>query len=283
MQPKLSCPLRLHELSSDTIATLNQLCVDGLIQPSYLKSKLPEVNIIDFINIDSTNKFLKMQPLQHIPTLCYSETQTMGKGRLGRTWNSPFGQNLYFSLSWTFTCNIQKLQGLSLCVGLAVAQALEEYSGLSTFKVKWPNDIVQGTDKLAGILIEIAASSHYQTQVIIGIGLNVNSVPQDMNTLQRTWSSLQKITGNIHIRQDILVKVIQKLRMYLGQFAQQGWISFMEEWKNKDALYLQKIKIQQHQGLLEGIAMGVDNQARLILKEDLHTRLVDVGDATLSI
>lgn len=283
MNHSLPCPIRLHELSEETIETLNHLCLDGLMNPQYLQSELPMVKIIDFINIDSTNKFLKMMPPQQTPILCYSESQTMGRGRLGRYWNSPFGQNLYFSLSWAFNCDIQKLQGLSLCVGLALAQALEDYTGLFSFQVKWPNDIVVDSHKLAGILIEISASSAHQTQVIIGIGLNVNSNPKDMQFIERAWSSLQQITQYPHLRQKILIVIIQKLTKYLKQFEQHGWSSFMEAWRLKDALYYKKVKIQQHELQLEGIAIGVDEQGRLILQDNLYTRLVDVGDATLSI
>jgi BirA family biotin operon repressor/biotin-[acetyl-CoA-carboxylase] ligase len=274
--------IRINQLSQEQIETYNAKCPDGLIRPQYLEKHLPGIKIEDFIEIQSTNTYLKQHPKLTIPCLCYSEYQTQGKGRLGRKWQSPFGLNLNFSLSWQFHCSIQHLQGLSLCIGLAVTKAIETYCNISQLKVKWPNDIIFEHQKLAGILIEIIQSSDKETNVIIGIGVNVNGLPHDMHLADRKWTSLSQILHSPIIRQDLLVSIIKKLEKYLIQFESQGFSSFMQEWLLKDALFGKNITIKQHHEHLIGIAKGVNTQGYLILQEGVHTRLVDVGDATLS-
>lgn len=275
--------IRLNQLSKEEITKYNQNCADGLLKPDILKIKLPFLHIEDFIQLDSTNTYLKQQTQLPSPCLCYSECQTQGKGRLGREWQSPFGLNLLFSLSWQFNCSIQHLQGLSLCVGLAVAKALEEHCNIHNIKVKWPNDIVFEHQKLAGILIEINRTTVDKTQIIIGIGLNVNSKPHHIPDISQKWTSISQILDKNINRQDLLINIIQTLKHYLIEFESQGFEAFLQEWKTKDALYGKEIIIKNHNDCVKGIAKGVNRQGHLVLQDGMHTRLVDVGDATLSI
>jgi BirA family transcriptional regulator, biotin operon repressor / biotin---[acetyl-CoA-carboxylase] ligase len=275
--------IRINQLSKEQIECYNVNCPGGLIQPEHLKKNLPGIRIQDFIQIHSTNTYLKQHPNLPIPCLCYSEYQTQGKGRLGRQWQSPFGLNLNFSLSWRFYFSIQHLQGLSLCVGLAVANAIETYCNIAQLKIKWPNDLLFEHHKLAGILIEIVKSNHEETDVILGIGINVNALPQDIHLPDRKWTSLSQILGSPIIRQDLLITIISTLEKYLIQFEAKSFASFMQEWQLKDALFGENITIKKQHRCLTGIARGVNAQGYLILQEGAHTRLVDVGDATLSI
>ncbi len=275
--------IRLNQLSQEKIEIYNDKCPDGLIQPEYLKKHLPNIKIEDFIEIQSTNTYLKQHPKRPIPCLCYSEHQTQGKGRLGREWHAPFGLNLNFSLSWRFHFSIQHLQGLSLCIGLAVAKAIETYCNIHQLQVKWPNDIIIDNQKLAGILIEIIQTNQTGTDVILGIGINVNGLPHDMHLTDREWTSLSQVLGSYVKRQDLLISIVKTLEKYLIQFESQGFSSFMQEWQLKDALIGKTVTIKNHHEYLIGKAKGVNAQGNLILQEGSHTRLIDVGDATVSI
>src|SRR5690606_7296566 len=102
-----------------------------------------------------------------LPFLVLSEQQTAGRGRRGRTWVSPFGTNLYYSLAIQLVQGASQLEGLSLVIGLAVLKAIQE-SGVGNAGLKWPNDLLVGSNKLAGILLELVGDPADICHVVIG-------------------------------------------------------------------------------------------------------------------
>ena len=124
--------------------------------------------------IDSTNQYLlnNMDTIQSGQS-CFAEYQEAGRGRRGRTWVSPFGCNIYFSLYWRLEDGLAATMGLSLAIGIAVVDALERL-GCSNLKLKWPNDIYIFNKKITGILIQNSLKGSTLQSSIIGIGLNVN-------------------------------------------------------------------------------------------------------------
>lgn len=127
-------------------------------------------------HIDSTNTALMRLGLQRDidGELIIAEAQTAGRGRRGREWISPFGRNLAMSLGLRIDRPLREIGAVGLAVGLAVAGALEQL-GVRGAKLKWPNDVVLGTRKLCGILIELPAAKEPPC-VVIGIGINVGGV-----------------------------------------------------------------------------------------------------------
>ena len=106
-----------------------------------------------FAEIDSTNNFLKTL---NEAALCIAEKQTLGKGRMGRIWHSPFGQNIYLSLSKVFYQDVSSLAGLSIAVSISCINAIKEFFGIENlFKIKWPNDGLYDDKKFMGILVEV--------------------------------------------------------------------------------------------------------------------------------
>jgi len=101
--------------------------------------------------IHSTNRFLKEIPSSEGITICCTEKQTQGRGRFGRTWHSPFGENIYFSARWHVQCELSCLSGLSLVVSLAVLNTLNELGLTDNLSIKWPNDILWHEKKLIGL------------------------------------------------------------------------------------------------------------------------------------
>ncbi len=142
------------------------------------------INIHVLDTVDSTNRFLKDLPASDDIDVCCAETQTQGRGRFGRSWHSPYGENIYCSIRWRFDCDFSKLSGSSLVVSLAVLAALKDIS--PEIRIKWPNDLLWHGKKLCGSLIEVVG----QSDVVIGIGINVNAIPND-----QSWCSLYEITG----------------------------------------------------------------------------------------
>ena len=111
-------------------------------------------------------------------TVILAEQQTVGKGRLGRTWHSPFGKNLYFSIVLAQPPNPLHASWIPLGTGVALAESLELVSGL-TISLKWPNDIMSRDRKLAGVLCEGGQKSDEGQFFVVGIGINMNSEKND--------------------------------------------------------------------------------------------------------
>src|SRR6185436_18214620 len=114
-------------------------------------------------------------------TVVLAEEQTAGKGRLGRRWHSPPGENLYCSIIMRHQTGVSGLSSwlswVPLQSALAVAQAIQKAAAL-TPQLKWPNDILIGSRKLGGLLCESGPAGPSGTCVVVGIGLNVNSRPE---------------------------------------------------------------------------------------------------------
>lgn len=235
--------------------------------------------------VDSTNDYLKkFIEKNNTIRVCIAEAQTQGKGRLNRQWHSPFGKNIYLSLLYPFQKDISELSGLSLAVGLAISQAIESMiPSNEKFAVKWPNDIVVNGHKIAGTLIEIQAESNGFCQVIIGIGINVNMQDASKKQIDQAWSSLLMLTEKHHDRNQLCAALINHLIDYLERFCRDGLAGFVEEWKNKDALFGKSTAILIGNNKHQGICAGINEQGHLLLKmQDDTIKAFASGDATVT-
>ncbi|TAL64808.1 MAG: biotin--[acetyl-CoA-carboxylase] ligase [Legionella sp.] len=236
-----------------------------------------------FSSIDSTNKFLKELSPSHLIEICCAEKQTQGRGRFGRQWYSPFGENIYCSSRWDLHCDLNKLSGLSLVVSLAIVNVLKTLVPSEELRVKWPNDILWKDQKLCGILIEILAESNSNAQVIIGIGLNINSDTQKHPLPDREWCSLYEITKDHFDRNLIVIAILKELSVYMQRFLEHGLNDFISEWNDYDYLAGKNITVlHQSTHQLNGIARGINAEGLLIVEEDTgQTHYLSSGDTTL--
>ncbi|MBO5657518.1 MAG: biotin--[acetyl-CoA-carboxylase] ligase, partial [Agathobacter sp.] len=134
-------------------------------------------NIIHYESTGSTNEDAKMLAREGADdgTVVMADAQSAGKGRRGRTWQSPAGSNLYFSLMLKPEFSPDKASMLTLVMALSVVQALNRLmKGVFDFRIKWPNDIVTDGKKLCGILTEMNLDKGAIESVVIGVGINVN-------------------------------------------------------------------------------------------------------------
>jgi BirA family biotin operon repressor/biotin-[acetyl-CoA-carboxylase] ligase len=157
------------------------------------KNILDEILDIEiFEEIDSTNNYLlkKSKLINTHGLICTAEHQTAGKGQHGRYWHSPANSGVYFSIAWKFQNPINQLSGLSIEIGLAVKNALENF-GVNDVKLKWPNDIMIHNKKVSGILIETYSSKN-ETTAIIGIGINIE-FPKNTSTIDQPWIDLSEV------------------------------------------------------------------------------------------
>lgn len=235
-----------------------------------------------FQEVESTNLYLKQNTSSSTLAVCVAETQSKGRGRFERRWHSPFGENIYLSARWKFQGDLNQLSALSLVTGLTVKDVLSEYVDDQRIKVKWPNDLLWEDKKICGILIEIQGESHGVYDIIIGIGLNINSTPKPVKTISNNWSSLYGITGLYHDRNQMVAKLIIQLNESYLNFINHGFKPFQQAWQKSDYLQHQTITIQQYHQTISGVAMGVNQSGLLKLKTpEGDVVLVSSGDATL--
>jgi BirA family biotin operon repressor/biotin-[acetyl-CoA-carboxylase] ligase len=235
-----------------------------------------------FASIDSTNRYLKELPHSNTINICCAEMQNAGRGRFGRQWYSPFGENIYCSSRWHFDCDLSRLSGLSLVVSLAILATLHDVGIQDHIGVKWPNDILWHDKKLCGSLIEVIAESNSGADVVIGIGLNVNSITKDHSLPDKAWCSLYDITGHYLDRNIIIAKLINQLNIHLKEFMLGGFAAFIQKWHAVDYLQGQTITVSNLNKPLNGKAMGVNESGQLILMDDEGlTHYLSSGDASL--
>jgi BirA family transcriptional regulator, biotin operon repressor / biotin---[acetyl-CoA-carboxylase] ligase len=189
--------------------------------------KIGELKILS--SIDSTNDYLARKKGPKNFSFCLAEEQTKGKGRLGRTWFSPYGKNIYLSCLWLPKKKINTLDGLALVPAIAAVTALEK-SKVSEIKIKWPNDLMVKKKKLAGILIE---NNIRKNSVIIGIGINVNMKKISQQKIGQPWTSLQKISNKLFDRNHIAALLIKELIVSLKKLEQSGWKYFEKIYNKK--------------------------------------------------
>jgi BirA family biotin operon repressor/biotin-[acetyl-CoA-carboxylase] ligase len=218
-----------------------------------------------FEQIDSTNTYLKQLALDRIKHICIAEQQLQGRGRLSRTWHSPFGSNIYCSIRYPFKKDLAELSGLSLVIALSTCRVINTFlpSGESCH-VKWPNDVINHQEKLAGNLIDIQAESHGESLAIIGIGINVN---METNTLiDQAWTTMAQINQAPYNRNPILAKLIETILTDLDTFSDHGLAAFQTSWAQHDILQAKEISVSCENKTIEGVVEGIDSLGRLQLR-----------------
>jgi len=218
-------------------------------------------------SVNSTNQHLLDKAKNEMLTgvACFAEHQSAGRGRKNREWQSPFGQNIYLSLAWTFPGGAASLAGLSLAVGIAAVKALEVY-GICDVKLKWPNDIQFDNKKLGGILVELFGDSAGPCQVVIGVGLNLFLEKNIMDNIDQPCIDFQTVTGVRPARNKIAGLLLNNLLEITRGFADNGLVGVLGEWRKVDALSGQQIKVYSQEKEYSGICKGVSALGELQLE-----------------
>ncbi|AMC10576.1 hypothetical protein Lupro_04670 [Lutibacter profundi] len=193
------------------------------------------MNIIKLNAIDSTNSYIKKLANEialDSYTVVVAKHQTKGRGQLGTSWLSENGKNLTFSILIKFNdFKVENQFYLSMAVSLGVLASINK--GISSpLKIKWPNDILSGNHKVAGILIENVLSGNFIKQSVIGIGLNVHQ--QVFSKSIGNVTSLKNISGNDYNMDDLLENLVQTIKFYVNYVEK-------KEFKKLKKIYLQSL------------------------------------------
>lgn len=243
-----------------------QSFTDLLINP--LRQALGE-RVYVFDSIDSTNNYLATATQ---PALCLAWQQSAARGRGGKLWHSYKG-NLALSLTWPFASH-PAAQGLSLVAGLALAHCLVE-CGLKP-QIKWPNDLLLGGKKIAGILIETHATAH-QVIAIIGVGVNLVAHPPDMPAALPATNLQEELRDKLPRSEKFAAALANHLFRLLVRFTQQGFVFLRSDWLAHACWLGQQVTI----GGEHGVLCGVDNQGHAQLATDQGIKALGHGSMRL--
>jgi BirA family transcriptional regulator, biotin operon repressor / biotin---[acetyl-CoA-carboxylase] ligase len=222
------------------------------------------------------------------PCLLVAEHQTAGRGRHGHHWHAAAGSSLTFSLCMTL--NPPDWAGLSLAVGVALAEALDpltEGSSRPRLSIKWPNDLwLMDTDlgragsgrKLGGVLIETVAFGDKRL-VVVGVGLNV--LPMNLNAVQASTGTacLQELDAAFDAP-TALARLALPLVSALQSFERSGFAAFADRFAARDLLFQRHITTTQA-GLPEGVAQGVSVDGALLVQTPAGLQSVSSGEVSV--
>lgn len=265
------------------------LSVPDVLHADDLLSRLQNVKVVGrdlrvFQETTSTNDVIEKLARDSVKegVVVFAESQTKGRGRLGRQWISPAGKGLWFSVLLRPELRPQAATQLTVAAATALARAIRLQTNL-TPEIKWPNDILLRGKKVAGILTELSAELDRVKYLILGIGVDVNlnagEFPADV---RRLATSLKIETGRAVNRADLAAAILEELdadyaRICAGQFE-----TVADEWEQHCTTIGHNVTIHIGERAIQGRAESLDDDGALLVRTQ-HGRLERIigGDVTL--
>jgi len=255
-----------------------------------LLARLGKTNVIGrdirvFEETTSTNDVIEKLARDQVKegAVVFAESQTKGRGRMGRKWISPARKGLWFSILLRPNLTPQEATQLTVASATALRRAIEDTTGVKA-KIKWPNDILIGRKKVAGILTELSAELDRVKHIILGIGVDVNltatEFPQD---LRKIATSLKIESGKTISRAELAVKILRELDADYARVCSGKFESVAHEWEEQCGTIGHLVTIQVGDRKINGRAESLDDDGALLLRTE-HGTLERVigGDVTLA-
>lgn len=236
--------------------------------------------VLVFDSLDSTNAeaLRSIERGMAAPFLVLAERQTAGRGRRGRKWVSPFAENLYYSLVLRIDGGMRQLEGLSLVVGLAVMETLRDL-GIAGAGLKWPNDVLVGEKKIAGILLELVGDPADVCHVVLGVGINVNM--QEADEVDQQWTSMYLEAGRAFDRNLLVARLGGVLQEHLNRHQSSGFAVLQAQWEQGHLWQGRAVSLIAGVNRIDGVVMGIDGQGALRLKVDGVEKVFSGGELSL--
>lgn len=255
---------------------------------SRLHTKWAGRKLYYFESTGSTNTDAKRLAEEGEPhgTTIVANMQTAGKGRRGRTWQSPAGANTYFTILLKPTFSPDKASMLTLVMALSVAEAIEEITGLKA-DIKWPNDIVVHKKKVVGMLTEMSTTPEMDEiqYVVIGVGTNVNyDSPEDFpEELRPTATSLRIEAGHLINRAALTERMLARFEVNYEKFEETLDLSGLMDSYEKHLINVgAQVRVLDPAGEYTGISRGINPVGELLVeKENGETVNVYAGEVSV--
>lgn len=223
--------------------------------------------IICYKQLDSTNTEiarLAMQGAEH-GTVVVAESQTAGKGRKGRSWESPARENIYMSILLRPDCVPNKAPMLTLVMAYSVAQVIQEL-GFSEVQIKWPNDLVLSGKKVCGILTEMQLKGSEIDYVVVGVGINVNTRNFSAGLGDKA-TSLFLESGSKFERETIVENIVDNFEHAYRQFCNAQDLSFLQETYNSMLVNAGKeVRVLEPGNEYTAYAQGINSKGELMVR-----------------
>jgi BirA family biotin operon repressor/biotin-[acetyl-CoA-carboxylase] ligase len=261
--------------------------VNEPLQPDLLKKRLAASLFSSHIHyhrsVDSTNALAKALASQGAPegTLVITEEQTAGRGRRGKSWVSPLGANLLFTVLLRPPMEGDRVFVLTMILALAGLRAVRRVTGVKAM-IKWPNDLYVGARKLAGILTEFSLKEKRVDWAVVGMGINVDWHPEVPDPGAAPATCLLEETGQRVSRNELLIEILSKFAGLYREVVVGNMKALYEEW-NQNCLVLGKaVVVTSEKERIEGKAVRIDDCGALILEDaEGNQRRILTGDVSL--
>lgn len=197
-------------------------------------------------------------------TLVLAESQTKGRGRLGRGWFSPKYKGIYLSLILRPKISPSASPILTLLSAVSICETIKKIVGLDA-QIKWPNDVLICNKKVAGILTEMNAEVDKINFVVIGIGLNVNN---DKKSLIAQSTSLKEQAAQPISRVLLLQEFLRRIEQYYCIWEDKGVQHIIDKWRNFSLTLGRRVKVYCQNKHIEGQAVDIDTDGALLIRKD---------------
>ena len=276
-----------YEIESTPHFGYRLLSAPDVLHADDLMSRLRQPRVIGrdirvFHETSSTNDVIEKLARDgvHEGAVVFAESQTKGRGRLGRKWVSPAGQGLWFSVLLRPQLPPRSVTEITIAAATAVARAIRTQTGLSP-QIKWPNDILLANKKAVGILTELAAELDRVRSVILGIGVDVN-VKEFPAEVGESATSLAAAAGREFVRAEIAAAILEELDTDYARIVRGEFAALAEEWEQQCITLARRVKIHIGDRTITGRAESLDNDGALLLRTDHgHLERIVGGDVTL--
>jgi len=237
-----------------------------------------------FEEVESTQNIARNLAAEGAPhgTVVIAETQSAGRGRMGRGWHSPPGVNLYTTIILRPKIAMAEVPRLSLVAGVAAAEALEDVAP-GIVQLKWPNDVWLNGRKAGGIIAEaVTERAQRLDSVLLGIGLNLNLAADEVPPeIRERAISVLIATGHRCDRVAVAKTLFTRLNTRYDETVTNGFAAVRPYWEHYSALTGKRVTVVDAGTREEGVVHGIDADGALLLETSNGMRRIIAGDVTL--
>ena len=237
-----------------------------------------------FQETTSTNDVVDRLGRDGVPegVVVFAESQTKGRGRLGRGWLSPQGKGLWFSVLLRPSFPPQSATKVTVLTAIGLFRAIRESTGLRC-EIKWPNDLLIGGKKVCGVLTELSAELDKVKYIVLGIGVDVNLTTEDLPPELRTIATSLRIeSGRTIPRSELAAAILKELNADYERVLDGRFEEVADEWEAHCTTIGNDVEITAGGRALRGRAESLDDDGALLLRTE-HGLLERVmgGDVTI--
>lgn len=264
---------------SAPVELLDETIITRLLRPN-VRQRLSGLKI--FHEIDSTNRYIRETAATNSghAQVVLAEYQSQGKGRGNNRWFTGMASGLCLSIGWHYDSAPATLSALSLATGVVLTRSLRQF-GDRAIQLKWPNDLVYGTAKLGGILIESRGQLAGSVEVIIGIGINVQLSRQVIDLIEQNVTDLATVFGTTPSRNNLASVIINHMFELLENYPVRGFESYVDDWRSLDYARGKQAVIHLPNQDIAGKIVDIDESGHLLMS--VNGKLVKFSSGDLSL